>query len=180
MHFECTTRIEDARSFHWTLAPLLERNCPEGERRLQLLYRSIGSYADEYPARLSAECPDTPPSCRRIPLGRRQAQCRGMGGRRVSAPRRRAETSFLLFRVPPAHRRSKQICCLKNWAGPDDHRRGRPLRCQKAKRLTKKGVAFLLDPCIIKKEKTTESKMSSGQGENPDRRYSPRPVFPHS
>ena len=43
-----------------TLAPLLERNYPEGERRLQLVYRSIGSYADEYLARLSAECPDTP------------------------------------------------------------------------------------------------------------------------
>lgn len=26
-----------------------------------MVYRSIGSYADEYPARLSAECPDTPP-----------------------------------------------------------------------------------------------------------------------
>lgn len=30
-----------------TLAPLLERNYPEGERRLQLVYRSIGSYADD-------------------------------------------------------------------------------------------------------------------------------------
>ena len=60
----------------------------------------------------------THPSCRPIPLGRRQgkglplqqggprfgrlAQRRGMKGRRVSAPRRRAETSFLLFRVPTA------------------------------------------------------------------------------
>ena len=43
-----------------TLAPLLERNYPEGERRLQLVYRSVGSYANEYPARLSAGCPDTP------------------------------------------------------------------------------------------------------------------------
>lgn len=101
-----------------TLAPCLSRITPRASRCLQLVYRSVGSYANEYPARLSAGCPDTPtplagpyhwtPPGKVLPLQRggppfgRQAQRRGMKGRRISAPRHRAETFSLLFRVPTA------------------------------------------------------------------------------
>lgn len=58
--FQRAKEIEAAQPFHWVLAPLLQRDHPEDERRLQLMYRIIGSYADEYLARLSAEYPDAP------------------------------------------------------------------------------------------------------------------------